>query len=192
MTANKSDFQAAEEIKNIVQGKDIAEVEKIFRWVTESLGLKEPAKTAENPAITTPPGGSGMAHASPLGAIPKDIRSFVQEKAPKKDIQLAATIAYYFLFVASEKNRKETISAKDLNEACRQARSFGLKDAGDTLNNAMKQGYFDRATRGNFKLNSVGENLVAMALPGTGGGAASSVRNKKRASKGGGKKRAAK
>jgi hypothetical protein len=35
-------------------------------------------------------------------------------------------------------------------------------------NNALNQGYFDRAERGEFKLNAVGENLVAMALPGTG------------------------
>jgi len=36
------------------------------------------------------------------------------------------------------------------------------------LNNAVALGYLDRAGRGEFKLNAVGENLVAMTLPGSG------------------------
>ena len=35
-----------------------------------------------------------------------------------------------------------------------------------TLNNAKNQGYLDSAERGAFQINSVGENLVAMTLPG--------------------------
>jgi hypothetical protein len=188
MTTTKSDFQAAEEIKTIVHGKDLAEVERIFRWVTESLGLKQPAKSPEN--RTALPAGSDGGHTQAVGTRPKDIRSFVQEKSPKKDVQLAATIAYYYLLVAPEENRKETITAKDLDEACRQARR-DLKGASTTLNNATAMGYFDRATRGSFKLNSVGENLVAMTLPGTGGSAANSAPHKRRARKSSRKARAA-
>jgi len=35
--------------------------------------------------------------------------------------------------------------------------------------NAYKAGVFDKAASGRYKLNSVGENLVAMVLPGDGG-----------------------
>lgn len=35
------------------------------------------------------------------------------------------------------------------------------------LVNAYHDGLFDRGGKGSYKLNSVGENLVAMALPGT-------------------------
>ena len=35
----------------------------------------------------------------------------------------------------------------------------------DFPNNAKKQGYVDASERGAFKINSVGENLVAMTLP---------------------------
>jgi hypothetical protein len=54
-----------------------------------------------------------------------------------------------------------------LNDASRKARGYAFREASDTLNNAMKAGYFDRAAHGQFKLNAVGENLVAMTLPGT-------------------------
>jgi hypothetical protein len=53
-----------------------------------------------------------------------------------------------------------------LQNAGRQARGFGFKKPVVTLNNAVALGYFDRAGRGAFKLNAVGENLVAMTLPG--------------------------
>ena len=61
---------------------------------------------------------------------------------------------------------KESIKAKELQDASRQGRGVGFKDPNTTLNNGVKQGYFDRANRGAFTLNAVGENLVAMALPG--------------------------
>jgi hypothetical protein len=35
------------------------------------------------------------------------------------------------------------------------------------LVNAYQDGLFDRGGKSHYKLNSVGENLVAMALPGT-------------------------
>ena len=35
------------------------------------------------------------------------------------------------------------------------------------LVDAYQNGLFDRGGKGHYKLNSVGENLVAMALPGT-------------------------
>ncbi len=39
-------------------------------------------------------------------------------------------------------------------------------DPGKTLNNARQQGLLDRTERGYFSVNAVGENLVAMTLPG--------------------------
>jgi hypothetical protein len=44
------------------------------------------------------------------------------------------------------------------------------------LNNAKNQGYLNPAARGEYAINTVGENLVAMTLPG--GGAVSSKEKK--------------
>jgi hypothetical protein len=96
--------------------------------------------------------------------------------------------AYFYRFAAPQADRKDAITAKDLQEAGRQARGFGFTKPIVSLSNALKQGYFDRAGRGEFKLNAVGENLVAMTLPGVSGEGSgngqSRVRAKRSAKKG--------
>jgi hypothetical protein len=160
---------AAEEIKGILQGRDKTEQERIVRWVTESLGLA--AVTAVASAHPAPTPALSLVYpgqpASPTPAGAKNIKSFVGERKPKSDMQFAAVAAYYHRFEAPD--RRDTVTADDLQEASRLARGYGFKRPLVTLNNAVRQGYFDRAGRGEFKLNAVGENLVAMALPGTGG-----------------------
>ena len=95
-------------------------------------------------------------------------------------MQFAAVAAYFYGFEASPEERKEVIVPNDLQDAGRQARGFGFKNAQQTLANAVTLGYFDRAGRGEFKLNAVGENLVAMALPGANPAAASPAKSKRK------------
>lgn len=187
--ATKSDFMAAEEIKAILHGRDKTEQERIIRWVTESLGLVAvPSKitgTSAPPAVVpaVPPG-----HAHPA-VTPhqrsKDIKTFVNEKNPKSDVQFAAVAAYFYRFESSPGERKEVILPQDLDQAGRQARGYSFKNARTTLNNAVRLGYFDRSGDGQFKLNAVGENLVAMTLPGASGdpngGKARRVKRKRKA-----------
>lgn len=112
--------------------------------------------------------GGGTVQAAPTSsAAPTDIKQFTASKAPKSDQQFAAVVAYFYRFVASEAERKDAITAEDLKDA---ARKVGRKRPHRvTLNNAKNAGYLDAAERGNFKINTVGENLVAVTLPGNGG-----------------------
>lgn len=157
----KSDFMAAEEIKSILDGRELAEQERIIRWVGESLGLtlhlrhKAPSALPESSEPVSPPPA--------LEDRATDIRSFIQQKQPKGDIQFAAAVAYYHRFVANE--RKDAITTSDLQEGARHANRAVFKTPSATLNNAVQQGYLDRAGRGVYKLNAVGENLVSMTLP---------------------------
>jgi hypothetical protein len=187
--ASKSDFMAAEEIKAILHGRDKTEQERILRWVSESIGvtagatIASPAGVLPSPATQLPP-AFGPARR-------KDIKSFVAEKAPKNDVQFAAVAAYFYQFEASEAERKDVIVAEDLQTAGRQARGYGFTKPLVTLNNAVALGYFDRAGRGEFKLNAVGENLVAMTLPSgdsTGGAPRGKRRPRTRVRKKGNKK----
>lgn len=174
--STKSDFMAAEEIKAILTGREQVEQERIIRWVNESLGLAPVPKKTESPVV--PPSHTTASTAKTSSEIPvqptlpvkKDIRSFVDEKKPKSDVQFAVVAAYFYRFIAPEADRKDSISAKDLDESGRQARGYGFKKSLVTLSNARASGYFDSAGRGAFKLNAVGENLVAMALPGADAG----------------------
>jgi hypothetical protein len=157
----KSDFMAAEEIKAILHGRDKTEQERIIRWVSESIGVGAP--TVITPQSSVAPTSS--ASIAPTVARRRDIKSFVAEKGPKNDVQFAAVAGYFYRFEASEAERKDVIVADDLQTAGRQARGYGFTKPLTTLNNAVMLGYFDRAGRGEFKLNAVGENLVAMTLP---------------------------
>jgi hypothetical protein len=104
-----------------------------------------------------------------LAGRPKDIKAFVEEKKPKNDIQFAAVVAYYHHFEAAEANRLETITSEHVQEAARLAGRTRFRNPAVPLNNGVTLGYFDRPGRGEFRLNAVGENLVAMTLPGTDG-----------------------
>jgi hypothetical protein len=112
-----------------------------------------------------------------------DIRSFIQTKSPSNDVQFAAAVAYFYAFEASPDARKHEINAADLQDATRQANRPRLKEPRNTLGNANRLGYLDKGgSRGTFQINTVGENLVAMALPATGASAAP-ARAKKRMTK---------
>lgn len=170
--ATKSDFMAAEEIKAILHGRDKNEQERILRWVTESLGIA-PAPGPTHTGVIPQLGGSAVSQPTAPApasapAATKDIKTFYKEKNPRGDVQFAAVAAYFYRFQSSQAEHKDVLVAKDLDEAGRQARGYGFKSPLTTLNNAVGLGYFDRAGRGSFKLNAVGENLVAMTLPNTG------------------------
>ena len=80
-------------------------------------------------------------------------------------------MAYYYQFEAPPEARKGEIDAETMKDAARQAGRARVSNWLFTLTNAKNAGYLDSAGRGKFKLNAVGENLVAITLPGNGGSA---------------------
>ena len=139
--------------------------ERIIRWAKEKLGLPAEIKPAE----IQPSGGGGSPVAHPI-ATPQHgvtIKQFMDQKDPKSDNQVAAVVAYYHQFEASGGERKKTIIADDLTEACRKANRKRINNSHQTLINAHHTGLLDKAGKGEYTINSVGENLVAMALPGS-------------------------
>lgn len=173
-TQPKSDFLVAEEIKTILHGREKVEQERIIRWVCESLGIgTAPTRTGGAESVHEQPivaSADSIAASSGAAQRTTDIRSFVQEKQPKSDVQFVAVVAYFYRFMAPPSDRKEAIGSGDLQTAARLAQRAVFKEPSMTLNNSVNQGYLDRAGRGEYQLNAVGENLVAMTLPGTSGG----------------------
>jgi hypothetical protein len=137
---------------------------RILRWVSESLGIAQmlPQQREPGPLNAMPD------LRSPLSVGTTDIKSFVASKDPKSDNQFAATVAYFYRFVAPQHERRDSITAEILQEGTRLAGRPRLGDPGKTLRNAKDMGYLDATDRGEFKINTVGENLVAMTLPGQG------------------------
>lgn len=143
--------------------------ERILRWVREKLGMfPTPQPTSPRSESVTPHTVSASQQLSTdRQPTAKDIHTFISSKSPSNDSQFVATVAYFYKFEAQEEERKESIGANELLDACRKAPWKRPSRPRQTLINAEKAGYLDKAsTRGEYRLNSVGENLVALVLPG--------------------------
>lgn len=161
MTLKPDDLDAVRKITEALQGFQAADQERILRWVREKAGLTAPLPAVKPPA--DPPAAGSHHHGA--GGQGRDLRAFVAAKTPGSDVQFAATVAYYYRFEAPESERKAAVNAQDLLDACRKAGRARLQNPGLTLRNAHRSGLLDRADRGAFSINAVGENLVAMTLP---------------------------
>jgi len=161
----KSHFDAAKEIVESLQGMDKTSQTLAMRFAAETLGLQSVSLPhASSPSTLT----TALASPAPVAGTPHstDIKQFTVAKAPKSDQQFAAVVAYFYRFEAPETQRRDTIDPEFLLEAARLAGRKRPSNARFTLNNAKKAGYLDGASAGKFRINSVGENLVAMTLPG--------------------------
>ncbi len=161
-----SHFDAAKAIVEALKGLDKPSQTLAMRFASETLGLQS--------AVIAPTPVDAISGASPPAPQPDvrgpthstDIKQFTAAKAPKTDQQFAAVVAYFYRFKAKETDRRDSIDADTLKEAARLADRRRSKNWLGTLNNAKNSGYLDAVGSGRFQINSVGENLVAMALPG--------------------------
>jgi len=166
MAKAPDDLDAVRALVQTLEAFAPEEQERIMRWAREKLGL-QPIPPEAAPAAAARPTTTKRRDAEPTGARKAaDIKTFVADKNPKSDRQFAATVAYFYMFEAPEAERKESITSDDLQEACRKAGRRRPKNPGQTLINAHHAGLLDKtAERGRYAINTVGENLVAMALP---------------------------
>lgn len=162
-----NDFEIASAVASLLKDLEKEKQTRILRWVAESIGVVIAADARTSEDVKLRDSGAGLNLNSPPGSS-TDIKSFVALKDPKSDNQFAATVAYYYRFEAPANLRSDSISSEALQEATRLAGRNRLGDPGKTLRNAKDQGYLDLAERGSYKINTVGENLVAMTLPGQG------------------------
>lgn len=179
--AQKDDLEAVRAVVAALDGFDPDEQERIIRWAREKVKLPVSASSTSTalPVIQQhPPTGPTLPPALTTPATSRDLRAFVAEKKPKSDVQFAAAVAYYYRFEASEAERKAEIVADDLAEACRLANRERLRSPLQTLANARTLGLLDSPRRGAFTINAVGENLVAMTLPGDGNATSSASKRK--------------
>lgn len=150
------EFDAVRIVVEVLKDLQPQEQARVMRWAQEKLGIGPPTLLQQ--------AQSGGGQLPQSGA--SDIRTFVLNKNPRNDVHFATTVAYYFAFEAPEAARKAEIGTKDLQDAARQASRTRLKNPAQTLSNSVLRGYLDRGSgRGLFRINTVGENLVAMSLP---------------------------
>jgi len=94
-----------------------------------------------------------------------DIRSLKEQKKPSTANEMAALVAFYLAEFAPIEERKSTIETSDIEKYFKQAGYPLPKVITQTLQNAMKSGYFDTTGGGRYRLNPVGYNLIVHGLP---------------------------
>ena len=119
------------------------------------------------------------------------IKEFKEKKKPRSNNEMATLVAYYLANEAEPADRKDKITAKDIETYFKIA-DFRLPEKKQfTLPNARAAGYLDAVGNGEYKLNAVGHNLIVHSMPrGAGGTAAPRRRPAKKKAKPAAKKKA--
>jgi len=172
MATKHDDLDAIRIVLDTLSPFDPQDQKRIIRWACEKLGLSLEGITARTmsgmvPSTMQPTDNAPLVQPSTtLRSSQVDIKSFLKAKNPTSDMHFAATVAYFYAFEAPEAERKEAISSDELQDACRLLGRERLHNPGQTLRNAVYNGLLDKSgEKGQFKINTVGENLVAVTLP---------------------------
>lgn len=188
----KTALDAAQVIVAELSGLPPEDQKLALRFAAEVLHL--PVASVSKPAMPEPgaPAAPLASNKTPTAqSSSTDIRAFTEEKKPQSDQQFAALVAYYYQFIAAPEDHRETIDPEVMKEAARQAGRPQVKRWAMTLTNAKNAGYLDPAGSGKYKLNAVGENLIAISLPDSSPrNAPKKAKKAKKASKKGAKKAA--
>jgi len=78
---------------------------------------------------------------------------------------MATVVAYYLSEFAPEEDRRNSITVEDVQKYFKQAKFNLPAKPAQLLVDTKGAGYFDSIVRGEYKLNSVGYNLVAHSMP---------------------------
>jgi hypothetical protein len=187
MTKPDDDLDAVRVISTALEPFDQVQREMILRFVRERVGM--PLTNGVPGAAGSPPSPPVVDQTTPptpvpiSGKGPTDIKSFMEHKNPKNDIQAVAAVAYFYKFEAPASEHRDAITADEYVNACRLVGRQRPGRAAQTMHNAVRGGLVDAVGDGTFKLNSVGENLVAVVLPGDGSSDATATRKPRRSAK---------
>ena len=156
------ELQAMAAIISALEGLDGESIQRVLDYVLGRLSLAKSSRSFGTAvaAPPTPPSGESVHHARRAS-----IRDLREAKQPESSNQMAALVAYYLSEHAPESERKDAITAADLEKYFKQA-GFRLPGSlKQTLPNAAAAGYFEGAGGGRYRLNPVGYNLVVHGLP---------------------------
>ena len=159
----EQELDAIKTITSALDPLDSAAKQRVLEYATQHLGLALPShkQSEEDNASDDDDRGSNSAQQGRIA----DIRTLRNQKSPTSDVQMAAIVAYYLSKLAPPNERKDSITAGDIEKYFEQAGHSLPSNSGFTLVNAKKAGYLDQQSRGKYRLNPVGHNLVVHGLP---------------------------
>jgi hypothetical protein len=177
--AEDRELKAIKTIIELMQPLDELGRSRVLEYVLKRLDMcafQSEVATVQEEA-TAPP--SSVFATRPV----KDIRSLTAEKQPRSANEMVALIAYYLSELAPGTEAAQTINVETIRKYFKMAAFPMPRVPKAALTNAAAAGYLENVSRGEYRLNPVGYNLVVHALPRSSGSGARPASGKNRRSK---------
>jgi len=164
MASKDKELEAISSIINLLQPLDAIQRNRVLEYVLKRLEMA----TLSAPRVGLSVEEGEQAAPAPARFPMKDVRSLTAEKQPRSANEMAALVAYYVAELAPEDERSETVNVNVVKRYFKMA-GFPLpRVLKNVLSNAFAAGYFDNVSRGEYRLNPVGYNLVVHNMPKSG------------------------
>lgn len=134
---------------------------RVLEYVLKRLDMA----TVSAPATSS---RDNLPSAFPGSRSVNDIRTLTAEKQPRSTNEMVAVVAFYLSELAPDDERRETVNSDTIRRYFKMA-GFPLPSVlRNVLPNASAAGYLKNVSRGEYRLNPVGYNLVVHGLPRSG------------------------
>lgn len=160
MPGKDKELQAIGSIMGVLTPLDEGERSRVLEYVLKRLEMA----TIRTPA-SSPREISNAATTSGTTWTVKDIRTLTAEKQPRSANEMVALVAYYLSELAPEGERSDVVNLDMIRRYFKMA-GFPLPSVlRNVLPNVSAAGYLENVSRGEYRLNPVGYNLVVHGLP---------------------------
>ena len=135
---------------------------RVLEYVLKRLDMRAVGPAREAGPSTELANSGGAVGA---GTYVKDIRTLAAEKQPRSANEMVALIGYYLSELAPEDQRSDRINVETVKRYFKMAAFPMPRVPKSALTNAAAAGYLENVSRGEYRLNPVGYNLVVHGLP---------------------------
>lgn len=157
------ELNAMAQIISLLTPLDEEERSRVLEYVLKRLHMAAIQSSSDDIRPST----ESLDSSTPSRPI-KDIRSLTAEKQPRSANEMVVLVAYYLSELAGPNEHLDTINADVIRRYFKMA-GFPLpKVLKNVLPNALAAGYLESASRGEYRINPVGYNLVVHGLPRSG------------------------
>ncbi|HXO72394.1 MAG TPA: hypothetical protein VN838_25830 [Bradyrhizobium sp.] len=161
--AEDPELKAIKTIIDLMQPLDETGRSRVLEYVLKRLEMT--AFQSDSAIISeVPQPAASSAYATSSRPI-KDIRSLTAEKQPRSANEMVALIAYYLSEIAQSDEASSTINVDKIRKYFKMAAFPMPRAPKNALTNAAAAGYLENISRGEYRLNPVGYNLVVHGLP---------------------------
>ena len=158
MAAKDKELEAITSIIDLLRPLSGAAKSRVIEYVLKRLNMD--ALTRSVPVL-----GAPSLSSSGSAPVLADIKTLTAEKQPRSASEMVALIAYYVSELAPEDERSRTINVEMVRKYFKLARYPLPRAPQSALPNAVAAGYLENVSRGEYRLNPVGYNLVVHSLP---------------------------